>query len=51
MPFTSCVLAVQIKMKETAQAFMGADKEVRKAVITVPGACLGVRVLGDAAAW
>ncbi len=28
---------VLIKMKETAQAFMGADKEVRKAVITVPG--------------
>ncbi|KAJ9518429.1 hypothetical protein QJQ45_018460 [Haematococcus lacustris] len=27
---------VLIKMKETAQAFLGADKEVKKAVITVP---------------
>ncbi len=27
---------VLIKMKETAQAFLGADKEVRKAVVTVP---------------
>mmetsp|Transcript_96 Transcript_96/g.155 ORF Transcript_96/g.155 Transcript_96/m.155 type:complete len:643 (-) Transcript_96:829-2757(-) len=27
---------VLIKMKETAQAFMGADREVRKAVVTVP---------------
>eukprot|EP00195_Chlamydomonas_chlamydogama_P000498 CAMPEP_0202920558 /NCGR_PEP_ID=MMETSP1392-20130828/76907_1 /ASSEMBLY_ACC=CAM_ASM_000868 /TAXON_ID=225041 /ORGANISM="Chlamydomonas chlamydogama, Strain SAG 11-48b" /LENGTH=651 /DNA_ID=CAMNT_0049614061 /DNA_START=152 /DNA_END=2107 /DNA_ORIENTATION=- len=27
---------VLIKMKETAQAFLGADKEVKKAVVTVP---------------
>ena len=27
---------VLIKMKETAQAFLGADKEVKRAVITVP---------------
>jgi heat shock 70kDa protein 1/2/6/8 len=42
---------VLIKMKETAQAFLGADKEVKKAVVTVPayfndsqrqvGCCLG----------
>jgi hypothetical protein len=27
---------VLIKMKEVAQAYVGADKEVRKAVVTVP---------------
>mgnify|MGYP001807345179 CR=1 FL=1 len=27
---------VLIKMKETAQAFLGADREVKKAVVTVP---------------
>ena len=27
---------VLFKMKETAQAFLGADKEVKRAVITVP---------------
>ncbi len=27
---------VLIKMKETAQAYLGADKEVKKAVVTVP---------------
>jgi L1 cell adhesion molecule like protein len=27
---------VLLKMKETAQAFLGADKEVKRAVITVP---------------
>ncbi len=27
---------VLIKMKETAQAYLGADREVKKAVITVP---------------
>lgn len=27
---------VLIKMKETAQAFLGADKEVKRAVVTVP---------------
>ena len=27
---------VLIKMKETAQAFLGADKPVRRAVVTVP---------------
>lgn len=27
---------VLIKMKETAQAYLGADREVKKAVVTVP---------------
>lgn len=27
---------VLVKMKETAQAFLGADKEVKRAVVTVP---------------
>jgi L1 cell adhesion molecule like protein len=29
-------MQVLIKMKETAQAFLGADREVKKAVVTVP---------------
>ena len=43
---------VLIKMKETAQAYLGGDKEVKRAVVTVPAYFVsGGRWQGDAGSW
>ena len=42
---------VLVKMKETAQAYLGADREVKRAVVTVPSILQRLAKTGDQGCW